>query len=83
LILIRCGFRVAELHTGYGGKLANNQVVYMVLEGAMITGAVLALTVGHPGIALGSVWQASGLTSRKRSGSPDEESKVETSETQG
>lgn len=29
-ILVRCCFRVAELHDGYGGKLANDEVSYMV-----------------------------------------------------
>jgi uncharacterized membrane protein len=40
-IFILCCFWVAELHSGYGGKLANDEVLYMVLEGAMMTVAML------------------------------------------
>jgi hypothetical protein len=38
----------------------------MVLEGAMMTIASLALTVGHPGPVFGSVWQANGFKLWKR-----------------
>ena len=65
-IFVRCCFRVAELHSGYGGKLANDEVLYMVLEGAMMTVAVLALTVVHPGPVLGPAWQATELKLWKR-----------------
>jgi hypothetical protein len=64
-ILIRTCFRVAELHDGYGGSLANDEVLYMILEPVMITIAVLALTIGHPGPILGTVWQANGFQLRK------------------
>jgi hypothetical protein len=57
-ILLRCCFRVAELHAGYEGKLANDEVLYMILEGAMMIFAVMALTIGHPGPVLGSIWHA-------------------------
>jgi hypothetical protein len=33
----------------------------MVLEGAMMTVAVLALTIGHPGPIMGSLWHANAL----------------------
>jgi hypothetical protein len=65
-ILIRCCFRVAELHEGYDGSLANNEVLYMVLEGAMMILAVGALTIGHPGPAIGSLWRENGFQLRKR-----------------
>jgi hypothetical protein len=64
-ILIRTCFRVAELHDGYGGSLANDEVLYMILEPVMITIAILALTIGHPGPILGTVWQANGFQLRK------------------
>ena len=69
-ILIRTCFRVAELHDGYGGSLANDEVLYMILEPVMITIAVLALTIGHPGPILGAVWQANGFQLRKRKTPP-------------
>ncbi|KAK5027392.1 RTA1 like protein [Exophiala sideris] len=56
-ILIRCSFRVAELSKGFGSSIANNQVEFMVLDGAMMSIAVMVLTLGHPGPALGNMWQ--------------------------
>ncbi|RDW73451.1 hypothetical protein BP6252_07358 [Coleophoma cylindrospora] len=57
-ILIRSCFRVAELAHGFKGKLANEQVTFMVLEGAMISLATILMTACHPGIWLKSVWSA-------------------------
>ncbi|KAA8650803.1 RTA1 domain-containing protein [Aspergillus tanneri] len=48
-IIVRSVFRCAELSAGLGGDLANDEVTFMVLEGAMIAIAVIALTVLHPG----------------------------------
>ena len=56
-ILIRCSFRVAELQGGFSGRLANDQVLFMILDGAMIIIAVSLLTVSHPGPVLGRTWQ--------------------------
>ena len=50
-ILIRSRFRVAELSDGFGSKLANRRVTYMILEGAMILIASVTLTSLHPGVA--------------------------------
>ncbi|KIX01232.1 uncharacterized protein Z518_08957 [Rhinocladiella mackenziei CBS 650.93] len=60
-ILIRCSFRVAELSEGFGSDLANNEVMFMVLDGAMMVIAVLVLTIGHPGPALGVAWKNGGF----------------------
>jgi hypothetical protein len=66
-IYIRCVFRVAELKDGFGGKLANDQTAFMILEGPMIIIATIALTVCHPGIAFGSAssWAAANWTWKK------------------
>lgn len=56
-ILVRCSFRVAELSKGFSSSLANNEVMFMVLDGAMMSIAVIVLTVGHPGPALGNMWR--------------------------
>ncbi|KAI1622817.1 putative RTA1 domain protein [Exophiala viscosa] len=56
-ILVRCSFRVAELSKGFGSNIANNEVEFMVLDGAMMSIAVIVLTLGHPGPALGHMWQ--------------------------
>lgn len=55
-ILARCSFRVAELSEGFKGELANNEVLYMIFEAVMMAICVLVLTVGHPGLTLGSYW---------------------------
>jgi len=44
---------VAELSSGFSGALANNEPVFMVLEGPMIMIAAVALTVFHPGFCFG------------------------------
>ncbi|KAJ5752226.1 RTA1-domain-containing protein [Penicillium odoratum] len=49
-IFTRSVFRVAELKGGFHSSLANNQVLFMVFEGAMIVIAILCLTILHPGV---------------------------------
>jgi hypothetical protein len=48
-ILIRSIFRVIELAQGWSGELMGNQTLFFVLEGVMVTLAVLVLNVFHPG----------------------------------
>ncbi|KAK0653654.1 Sphingoid long-chain base transporter RSB1 [Lasiodiplodia hormozganensis] len=55
-IFIRCVYRVAELNEGFNGHLANDEVLFMILEGPMIIIACIVLTVGHPGIAFAGRW---------------------------
>lgn len=57
-IFIRSAFRLVELHQGFTGPLANNEAYFMVLEGAMILLATLAITIFHPGPSLESYWIA-------------------------
>ncbi|KAL0253267.1 phospholipid-translocating ATPase rsb1 [Diplodia seriata] len=56
LIFIRCVFRVLELKEGFNGELANDELMFMIFEGPMIIGAVLVLTVFHPGLAFAGRW---------------------------
>lgn len=56
-IFIRSVFRVAELKGGFHSRLANDEVDFMVLEGAMIVLATLALTVLHPGFCFDGLWK--------------------------
>lgn len=65
-ILIRTSFRVAELSEGFDSKLANDEVAFMVLEGAMIVIAAVCLTVGHPGVAFGGRWIEANFTMRSK-----------------
>ena len=55
-IFIRCCYRVAELQSGFGGALANNEVDFMVLEGPMIMIATIALILFHPGFCFSGKW---------------------------
>ena len=56
-IFVRSCFRVAELRGGFGGRLANEEVTFMVLEGAMVAIAAFALTVVHPAFVYGRYWK--------------------------
>jgi hypothetical protein len=57
-IMIRSCFRLAELQEGFGGRLANDEVLFMILEGPMIIAAVAALTIWHPGVVMGAeMWK--------------------------
>lgn len=53
-IYIRCACRVAELKDGFGGKLANDQTTFIILEDPIIIITTIALTVCHTAIAVRS-----------------------------
>ncbi|KAF5120974.1 Sphingoid long-chain base transporter RSB1 [Metarhizium anisopliae] len=55
-IFIRCVYRLAELQEGFAGKLANDEVLFMVFEGPMIMLAVIAMTIFHPGFCFKGEW---------------------------
>ncbi|OKL60427.1 hypothetical protein UA08_03991 [Talaromyces atroroseus] len=61
-IFVRSVFRCAELSGGFQGALANDQVTFMILEGAMISIAALALTVSHPGLVWKGEWRKLALS---------------------
>ncbi|KAL3408139.1 putative RTA1 domain protein [Aspergillus fumigatus] len=54
---------VAELNGGYDSDLANNEIAFMILEGAMVSITCLCLTIMHPGIYLGSRNKRKGVLS--------------------
>lgn len=59
LILVRCCFRVAELSKGFKSSLANNEVMFMVLDGLAMSLVVILLTLAHPGMVFGQeLWEA-------------------------
>ncbi|KXT02567.1 hypothetical protein AC578_10691 [Pseudocercospora eumusae] len=66
-IVVRSIYRVAELWGGFSGKLWNDEVDFMILDGAMIGLAVCLLTVLHPGAAFGGQWHMANWNLRKRS----------------
>lgn len=65
-IFIRSVFRCAELSQGFKGKLANQQITFMILEGAMIAIAVILLTVFHPGLVFKHAWSDASWTLRSK-----------------
>jgi RTA1 like protein len=65
-IFARSVFRCAELKDGFQGRLASNQVTFMVMEGAMVAGAVLLMTAFHPGIAFQGAWNKAAWHLRKK-----------------
>ena len=67
-IIIRSIYRVAELWGGFEGDLWNNEVDFMILDGAMIALAVVVLTALHPGVAFGEQWHAANWSFRGNSG---------------
>ena len=64
-IFTRCVFRVAELSGGFHGRLATQEVTFMILEGAMICIAVVCLTVFHPGWIFGQDWKVAAWSLRR------------------
>jgi hypothetical protein len=55
-ILVRCIFRAAELFGGFDSSLANNETLFMLLDGTLMIIAVIMLTIAHPGLTLGEHW---------------------------
>lgn len=49
-LFIRTVLRSVELSGGFGGRLANSQAQFMILDGVMVIVASVCLTVMHPGI---------------------------------
>jgi hypothetical protein len=76
-IFVRSVFRCAELQAGFHGKLANQQITFMILEGAMIVSACILLTVFHPGLSYQGRWhEASWSLGKKSVGEPKDNVEV-------
>ncbi|KAL4744414.1 hypothetical protein BDW72DRAFT_188584 [Aspergillus terricola var. indicus] len=68
VIIVRSVFRCAELSEGFDGKLANDEVTFMILEATMIGIAVICLTVFHPGVVWKGQWNQAVWSTRGKSG---------------
>ncbi|OBS22523.1 hypothetical protein FPOA_08860 [Fusarium poae] len=64
-ILIRTAYRVAELSAGYHSKLAENETVFMLLEGSMVVIATTAMAVTHPGVSFQGQWDQANFRLKK------------------
>ncbi|KAJ7769969.1 RTA1 like protein [Mycena metata] len=51
-LFIRAVYRVIELSDGWDGRIIHTQVYFNVLDGMMITFAILTLNFAHPGVLL-------------------------------
>lgn len=59
LILERCVFRMAELWEGFDSDLANDEPVFMVLDGVAMALVIGLLTVFHPALIMGrDLWES-------------------------
>ncbi|KAL4779657.1 RTA1 like protein-domain-containing protein [Aspergillus varians] len=66
VIIIRSIFRCAELSEGFDGKLANDEVTFMILEATMIGIAAILLTVFHPGPVWKGQWNQAVWSTRTK-----------------
>lgn len=57
LIFIRSIFRTAELNGGFSSDLANDEVAFMILEGASMVIACGGMSIFHPGMSLKGHWK--------------------------
>ena len=71
-VFIRCVYRVTELCNGFDGKLANDQGLFLALEGPMIMVATVCMTVWHPGIVFQGRWQSAAWHLRAKNDSANE-----------
>ncbi|KAK8096561.1 uncharacterized protein PG998_004778 [Apiospora kogelbergensis] len=61
LIIVRSVYRLIELQDGFSGELANNELIFMIIEGPMVILACAALVAFHPGLALKGNWDMNGF----------------------
>ncbi|KAL2851146.1 RTA1-domain-containing protein [Aspergillus pseudoustus] len=61
LILVRCVYRVVELHEGYFSHLFRDELLFIALESAIMCAATVSMCIGHPGLV---------FSQRKGSGRP-------------
>ncbi|KAF2717580.1 RTA1-domain-containing protein [Polychaeton citri CBS 116435] len=59
-------YRVIELWQGFSGKLWNDEIDFMVLDGAMCSFACLLLSILHPGPAFLEQWKAANWTFKSK-----------------
>ncbi|KXH49015.1 parasitic phase-specific protein PSP-1 [Colletotrichum nymphaeae SA-01] len=49
-VLLRCVYRIVELHEGYFSHWFRDETLFIALESAVMVLAVFSLLVGHPGL---------------------------------
>jgi len=76
-LFVRTVFRSVELSEGFSGKLANQEVEFMVLDGVMIILACLCLSIWHPGHGFGGRWNEAKFRFRNSKNKVDQEEVAE------
>ncbi|KAK2026595.1 RTA1 like protein [Colletotrichum zoysiae] len=76
-LFVRTVFRSVELSEGFSGKLANQEVEFMVLDGVMIILACLFLSIWHPGQGFGGRWNEAKFRFRNSKNKVEEEEVAE------
>lgn len=51
LVIVRCCYRLAELHQGWRGFLITHEWYFIILDSLMVTLATVIMTIFHPGFA--------------------------------
>lgn len=59
-VFIRCVYRIPEMSGGWESAVMQDETDFIVLDGVMITIAVLALTVCHPRQCVPDLWRRGG-----------------------
>lgn len=54
-LLTRCVYRIVEMQSGWGSSVMRNQILFIILEGVMLSIATLCQTVFHPGFCFPAV----------------------------
>lgn len=70
-LLTRCVYRIVEMQSGWGSSLMRDQVLFIILEGVMLSIATLCQTVLHPGVCFPAV-AATSIKINKELDSSDE-----------
>ncbi|RSL75155.1 hypothetical protein CEP51_011140 [Fusarium floridanum] len=77
-LFIRTVFRSVELSEGFAGKLANQEIEFMILDGVMVILACISLTIFHPGVGFGKRWNEAGFRFRTSKARIDQEETPQT-----
>ncbi|KAF5489135.1 Glutamyl-tRNA(Gln) amidotransferase subunit A [Colletotrichum siamense] len=61
-ILLRCVYRIVELHEGYFSHWFRDEALFIALESAVMVIAVFCLNIGHPGLVFGKAKSAANVS---------------------
>ncbi|KAH7326341.1 RTA1 like protein-domain-containing protein [Stachybotrys elegans] len=70
LLIAYCIYRIVEMALGVNGTLFQNEVAFMIMNGAFPLLTVILLTAFHPGAAFGSAWAATSPRRARRQAPP-------------